>query len=103
MLLNVGFPNLTAAGPNCARAATAGLLGKAACSCWIPAASGVSEADEEKGAPEVRVRCMLVDPKNQTLSRLTGPPMVPPNCFCTTRGTTGLVHPAFCPGAQKLR
>src|ERR1035438_5495438 len=105
ILLNAGFPKVTAVGPNCVSAATPGLLGNAACSSWSPVASGVSEADDEKGAPEVRKRSKLADPKNQILSRLMGPPTVPPNWFCTKKGTTGAVQPVegLTPGGQKPR
>src|SRR5579862_10022541 len=80
-----------------------GLPGKAACSCESPVGVGTMPCPEELGWPAVRWRSMLVEPKNQILFLLIGPPMVPPKRFSTNRETVGAVQPVEgeIPGGQK--
>src|SRR6185437_9489974 len=105
MLPKVGLPAVTAVGPNWARAATAGLLGNAACSCLMPVRVGVVAGVEELGEPAERCRSKLPEPKNQILSFLMGPPMVPPKRLSMNFDTAGLSQGTavveVCPGAQK--
>src|SRR5581483_3772262 len=81
--VKLGLPDLIAWGPIEARAATPGLLGNAVCNCCRPVKVGVKELPEELGAAPCLKRSRLVDPKNQTLSFLMGPPMVPPKRLST--------------------
>ncbi len=79
----VRLPILVLAGPIAANALTAGLLGKACCSCWIPLGVGVRKGAEEEGAVPVRVCSKLAEPKNHNLSFSMGPPTVPPHRLST--------------------
>ncbi len=48
---------------------------------------------EELGEPAKRWRSMLLEPKNQILSFLIGPPTLPPKRLSTKPGTVGAVQP----------
>src|ERR1700690_1238667 len=98
-----GLPPLTALGPISFKSAGAGLPGNAVWSCTIPVGVGRTPGAEELGSPPVRCRSKVADPKNQTLSFLIGPPIVPPNLLSTYLGITGLSHvppSGSCPRAQ---
>src|SRR5580692_7371181 len=91
---NVRLPLAIAVGPMAANALTAGLLGKACCSCWIPFGVGVRKGADEEGAVPVRVCSKLPEPKNHNLSFRIGPPTVPPHRLSPYRGTEGGVQPS---------
>src|ERR1700736_6615343 len=103
MLVKVGFPAFTAFGPIVVSIKPIGLLGKAACNCWTPVGVGTSPLAVELGEPAKRCRSKFVEPKNQILSFLTGPPTVPPKRLSTKPGTLGTMQPsaAVCPAKQK--
>src|SRR5215469_1168641 len=82
-LVNFRFPwGVMAAGPIAASSGPTGLLGKAAISCLIPFGVG-TRPPEVLGAPPVRCRSKLAEPKNQILSFQIGPPIEPPNRLST--------------------
>src|SRR5215472_1660866 len=113
-LPNETFPLFTAIGPIPFKAATAALPGNAAESWLSPVGVGVKKGADDEGAVPVRVRSMLLDMKNHSLSFSIGPPKVPPKRLSTKRvivdflqpsgaGANGVTVPAATPSAQNPR
>src|ERR1700733_1883914 len=100
--VKVGLPAVTAFGPMVLSISPIGLPGKAACSCATPVGVGTRLGAEELGEPAKRWRSMLLEPKNQILSFLIGPPTLPPKRLSTKPGTVGSVQPVEVdtPGGQ---
>src|ERR1700678_2761155 len=92
-LVKVGLPAATALGPIVLSTNPIGLPGKAACNCVTPVGVGTRPGAEELGEPAKRWRSMLLEPKNQILSFLIGPPTLPPKRLSTKPGTVGAVQP----------
>src|ERR1700733_13879949 len=98
----VGLPEVIAFGPMVLSISPIGLPGKAACNCVTPVGVGKRLGAEERGEPAKRWRSMLLEPKNQILSFLIGPPTLPPKRLSTKPGTVGSVQPVEVdtPGGQ---
>src|SRR5580692_4824610 len=103
MFVNVGLPVVITLGPMVVSINPIGLLGNAACNCVTPFGVGTIPVPEELGEPAKHWRSRLLEPNNQILSFLMGPPALPPKRLSTKRETVGSVHPVDtdCPGSQK--
>src|SRR5579863_321080 len=91
--VKLGFPAVTAFGPMVLSTNPIGLPGNAVCNCVTPVGVGTRLGAEELGEPAKRWRSMLLEPKNQILSFLIGPPTLPPKRLSTKPGTLGVVQP----------